>query len=225
MQAWVAGERLHLGAEAEVLSGTWFERPAVKKIRRPRAWRHPDLDASLTKKRMSSEVKLAIWLRGKDAPIPAIWDVDMQEASIIMERIEGSQLLYVLKSGDFDDTLLRGVGAAIRALHRNAVTHGDLSTNNILITPQGDARLIDLGLASIEYELEGYGIDLHVLHEILRASHPEIEGAMDLVIEGYLELENQLGPAPPAPGGEPPSASEVLKRLEQIMTRVRYHGG
>jgi Kae1-associated kinase Bud32 len=109
--------------------------------------------------------------------------------------------------------------------HRNAVNHGDLSTNNILITDEGDAVLIDLGLATREYELEGLGIDLHVLHEILRASHPDIQNAMDQVLEGYLELDNELGDAPEAPGGLPPSAKDVLKRLEQIMKRVRYHGG
>ena len=37
------------------------------------------------------------------------------------------------------------------------------------------AVLIDLGLSSREYELEGFGIDLHVLHEILRASHPDVK--------------------------------------------------
>ena len=31
--------RLHLGAEAEVWSGNWMGRPAVRKIRRHRAWR------------------------------------------------------------------------------------------------------------------------------------------------------------------------------------------
>ena len=73
--------------------------------------------------------------------------------------------------------------------------------------------------------MEGLGIDLHVLHEILRASHPDIQNAMDQVLEGYLELDNELGDAPEAPGGLPPSAKDVLKRLEQIMKRVRYHGG
>ena len=41
MEAWSEGETLHLGAEAEVIAGTWFGRPAVLKKRRPRGWRHP----------------------------------------------------------------------------------------------------------------------------------------------------------------------------------------
>lgn len=225
MQAWAQGERLHLGAEAEVNSGFWFGRPAVMKIRRQRGWRHPDLDRSLTKTRMNNEVKLTIWLSAMGAPVPAIWDVDMQESTIIMEKIDGRTLIDILHSGEHTAELLKTVGKSIRILHRNAVNHGDLSTNNILITKNSEAILIDLGLSSREYELEGLGIDLHVLHEILRASHPDIEDAMDLVLEGYLQLDVELGEPVAAPGGLPPKAIDVVKRLEQIMKRVRYHGG
>ena len=225
MQAWSGGERLHLGAEAEVISGTWHGRPAVLKKRRPRGWRHPDLDASLTKKRMTNEIKLTIWLARRGAPVPAIWDVDIEESKIIMERIEGKPLIEILQSNEHDEKLLIDVGKAIRELHRNAVNHGDLSTNNILITNQREVVLIDLGLSSREYDVEGFGIDLHVLHEILRASHPDVKGAMDLVLRGYIALDEELGEPIAAPGGMPPSALEVTTRLNQIMMRVRYHGG
>ena len=225
MQAWSEGERLHLGAEAEVISGTWYGRPAVLKKRRPRGWRHPDLDASLTKKRMTNEIKLTIWLAGRGAPVPAIWDVDIEESKIIMEKIEGRPLIEILQSNEHDEKLLIDVGRAIRDLHRNAVNHGDLSTNNILITSDRDVVLIDLGLSSREYDLEGFGIDLHVLHEILRASHPNIKGAMDLVLKGYTAQDEELGKPSSAPGGVPPDALDVVKRLNQIMMRVRYHGG
>ena len=225
MQAWSGGERLHLGAEAEVISGTWYGRPAVLKKRRPRGWRHPDLDASLTKKRMTNEIKLTIWLARRGAPVPAIWDVDIDESKIIMERIEGKPLIEILQSNEHDEKLLIDVGKAIRELHRNAVNHGDLSTNNILITNQREVVLIDLGLSSREYDLEGFGIDLHVLHEILRASHPDVKGAMDLVLKGYIALDEELGEPIAAPGGVPPGALEVTTRLNQIMMRVRYHGG
>lgn len=225
MESWISSEILHTGAEAEVSAGIWFGRPAIKKTRRKRTWRHPDLDSRLTQKRMNSEVKLMIKLNGIGVAVPAIWDVDYDKSEIIMEKIEGEQLFEILNNNESNPELLRNVGKSIRLLHRNAVTHGDLSTNNILITPEGDACLIDLGLAAMEYELEGFGIDLHVLHEILRASHPEIVNAMDQVLNGYIELDEELGPPEPAPGGTPPSAKDVVKRLEQVMKRVRYHGG
>ena len=85
------------------------------------------MDASLTKKRMTNEIKLTIWLASRGAPVPAIWDVDIEEASIIMERIEGRPLIEVLHSNEHDEELLIAVGKSIRVLHRNAVNHGDLS--------------------------------------------------------------------------------------------------
>ncbi|HIF46444.1 MAG TPA: Kae1-associated serine/threonine protein kinase [Candidatus Poseidoniales archaeon] len=225
METWIQVERLHLGAEAEVNSGFWYGKPAIEKIRQPRTWRHPDLDRRLTKKRMTSEVKLMIKLRAKGVEIPAIWDVDFEEGRIVMERIEGQQLMSFLRSNKQTHHVLEKVGRTIRKLHRQAVVHGDLSTNNILIDQQNEAKLIDLGLANMDYEVESYGIDLHVLHEILRASHPEIDGAMEAVIKGYLALDEEYGAPALAPGGKPPTAKEVVKRLESIKTRVRYHGG
>ena len=62
-------------------------------------------------------------------------------------------------------------------------------------------------------------------HEILRASHPGVKGAMDLVLKGYIALDEELGEPEAAPGGMPPTAEDVVKRLEQVMKRVRYHGG
>jgi hypothetical protein len=44
------------------------------------------------------------------------------------------------------------------------------------------------------------------------------------VLEGYLAEERELGPAPVLQGGAVPSASEVHARLEDVRTRVRYHG-
>ena len=129
------------------------------------------------------------------------------------------------QANQHDEELLINTGKAIRELHRNAVNHGDLSTNNILITNEGEVVLIDLGLSSREYDIEGFGIDLHVLHEILRASHPDVKGAMDLVLKGYVALDEELGKPEIAPGGMPPDAVDVVKRLNQIMMRVRYHGG
>tara|TARA_B100000886_G_C20398210_1_gene481376 strand:+ start:840 stop:1517 length:678 start_codon:yes stop_codon:yes gene_type:complete len=225
MREWIGAEVLHLGAEAEVISGTWFGRPAVMKKRRPRGWRHPDLDRRLTSKRMVNEVKLTIQLARLGAPVPAIWDVDLEDSVIIMEKIDSTPLIDVLREKDFDDNLLISVGKSIRELHRNAVCHGDLSTNNILINLKNEPVIIDLGLATRQYDVEGFGIDLHVLHEIFRASHPEIKDAMDLVLKGYSELDKEIGQPEEAPGGMPPTADEVIKRLSQIMTRVRYHGG
>lgn len=225
MEPWISDEVLHTGAEAVVTSGTWFGADAIKKQRTERKWRHPDLDAQLTKKRLQNEIKLMVKLRNKGLPLPKIFDVDLTQRSMIMERIDGEPLIDILRIEKNHESILHSVGKSIRLLHREAVTHGDLSTNNIMISKNETAILIDLGLAKVEYEVEGFGIDLHVLHEIFRASHPNIDSAMNDVIEGYLHVDEELGEVEPGSGGTIPSAQECVNRLEKIKQRVRYHSG
>ena len=226
--AFVPTERLHLGAEAEVWAGTWMGLDAVRKLRRPRKWRHPDLDIRLGYRRMMSESRLLIRLKRRGVNVPAVWDLDPESGRIILERMPGLPLIEILRSDehshDFIGMALRNTGALIRRLHREAITHGDLSTNNILVDENANPSLIDFGLATIDYEIERFGIDLHVIDEILGASHPEHEGAIDTLLEGYASEEERLGPPPEQSGGAVPTSQQVLKRLEDVRSRVRYHG-
>ena len=226
--AFVPTERLHLGAEAEVWAGTWMGLDAVRKLRRPRKWRHPDLDIRLGYRRMMSESRLLIRLKRRGVNVPAVWDLDPESGRIILERMPGQPLIEILRSDgysqDFIDMALRNTGALIRRLHREAITHGDLSTNNILVDENANPSLIDFGLAAIDYEIERFGIDLHVIDEILGASHPDHKAAIDTLLEGYASEEERLGPPPEQSGGAVPTSQQVLKRLEDVRSRVRYHG-
>ena len=226
--AFVPTERLHLGAEAEVWAGTWMGLDAVRKLRRPRKWRHPDLDIRLGYRRMMSESRLLIRLKRRGVNVPAVWDLDPKSGRIILERMPGQPLIEILRSDEhsheFIDLTLRNTGALIRRLHREAITHGDLSTNNILVDENANPSLIDFGLAAIDYEIERFGIDLHVIDEILGASHPDHEGAIETLLEGYASEEERLGPPPEQSGGAVPTSQQVLKRLEDVRSRVRYHG-
>mgnify|MGYP001166813642 FL=1 len=220
--------RLYLGAEAEVWSGLWMGKPAVRKLRRKRAWRHPDLEKRLGYRRMLSEARILIRIKNSGLPVPAIWDVDLENGRIVMEKIAGRPLIEVLRDQSLTkqqiDKALFNTGASVRLLHRLAVTHGDLSTNNILIDEDFNAALIDFGLSAIEYEVERFGIDLHVMDEILGASHPNIENAIDVFLDGYRQCDAREGPTLELSGGKPPAAEEVIKRLDDVRSRVRYHG-
>jgi Kae1-associated kinase Bud32 len=226
--AFVPTERLHLGAEAEVWAGTWMGLNAVRKLRRPRKWRHPDLDIRLGYRRMMSESRLLIRLKRRGINVPAVWDLDPKSGRMILERMPGLPLIEILRNDEYSlefiDTALRNTGALIRRLHREAITHGDLSTNNILIDENAKPSLIDFGLAAIDYEIERFGIDLHVIDEILGASHPSHMNAIDRLLEGYAFEEERLGSPPEQSGGAVPTAQHVLKRLEDVRSRVRYHG-
>ncbi len=227
MQAWVSERIIHVGAEAEVSFGTYLGRPAVAKIRRPRGWRHPELDARLTRRRMMAEIRLLTKLVRAGLPVPSIQDFDIERGRLIMTLLAGQPLIEHLRESISDQsaqTMMVESGELVRRLHRQGITHGDLSTNNVLYCSTKGASLIDFGLSRITEEVEDFGIDLHVLHEILSASHPNHGQAMEWVIEGYLSIDGDLGTPPAAGGGPLPSAESVVARLKDIMTRVRYHG-
>jgi len=212
---WMPDKVLHEGAEATVTSGSWLGKPAVLKMRRPRGYRHPDLDRSLTRQRLSVEARVLGRLQTREFPSPAVYDLDIEEGWMLLSRIEGRPLYVALKDDSADAASTTPVGALIRNLHEAGISHGDMTTHNILVDTAGALYLIDFGLARISPELEHLGIDLQVLNECLTASHSEHEGAVQSMVDGYLAADA---------GGAVASAEEVVARFDAIRGRVRYHG-
>ena len=204
---WVETDILHHGAEAVVYSGSWMGRDAILKQRQVRKWRHPDLDERLVKSRLSAEVRLLRRLHLVGVPVPELLAVDASSGWLVTNRLPGRPLFEHLRSSGHSD-MLEDLGRVIRSIHAAGVCHGDLTTHNILWDDDSGLSIIDLGLAQITEDLEPLGLDLQVLNECLKASHPSIKGAIDRVIEGYSSQ-----------GGD-----DVVARFNEIRGRVRYHG-
>ncbi len=212
---WMPEKTLHEGAEATVTAGSWLGKAAVLKMRRPRGYRHPDLDRSLTRQRLSVEARVLTRLQSSEFPSPALFDLDLEEGWMLLSRIDGRPLYDALNDTSVDDASMVNVGALIRRLHEMDISHGDMTTHNILADAAGSLSLIDFGLARISPELEHLGLDLQVLNECLTASHSEHEGAVQSMVDGYLAADAAAGVA---------SATEVVARFDAIRGRVRYHG-
>jgi len=212
---WMPEKTLHEGAEATVTAGSWLGKAAVLKMRRPRGYRHPDLDRSLTRQRLSVEARVLARLQSSEFPSPALFDLDLEEGWMLLSRIDGRPLYDALNDTSVDDASMVNVGALIRRLHEMDISHGDMTTHNILADAAGSLSLIDFGLARISPELEHLGLDLQVLNECLTASHSEHEGAVQSMVDGYLAADAAAGVA---------SATEVVARFDAIRGRVRYHG-
>ena len=208
---WNPIELLHEGAEATVTAGRWMGKPAVLKMRRARGYRHPDLDRKLTRSRLSVEVRVLSRLQRSAFPSPALFDCDVEESWILISRIDSRPLYEAISDGSVGSETMEDVGALIRRLHEEEISHGDMTTHNILIDSSGNLSMIDFGLARVSPELEHMGLDLQVLNECLTASHSELEGAVDSVVLGYLDSGNE-------------EAGNVVSRFESIRGRVRYHG-
>ena len=210
---WAPSEVLHEGAEATVTAGFWMGKPAVLKLRRPRGYRHPDLDRMLTRQRMSVEARVLGRLQIMGFSSPSLHDLDVEAGWMVLSRLGGRPLCDALRDGSAGLDEVRSAGALIRRLHEAGFSHGDMTTHNILVDDSGGLSLIDFGLARISPELEQMGLDLQVLNECLTASHSEVGGAVEAMVEGYLENdEGEFG------------SKEVVSRFDEIRGRVRYHG-
>ena len=76
---------------------------------------------------------------------------DAGEVFIAMEYIEGQTLSELLHQGPLPmERVLRyssQISSALAHAHEKGVIHGDLKPSNIIVTPHGDAKILDFGLA------------------------------------------------------------------------------
>ncbi len=194
------------GAEAELRYGYFRGREAVMKRRVKKNYRNESLDLSLRKRRTRAEARLLGEIKKMGVPSPYLYDVDLKNYTIIMERIEGRRVKEFLScDAHKKENVLREIGGLIGKLHANHVVHGDPTTSNMILTEKG-ITLIDLGLGEISESIENKGVDLHLLKEILSTSNPGL--SFEPVIKGYLDAY--------------PDGKKIIGKIDEIEGRGRY---
>lgn len=202
----------------------------IVKYRPHKSYRHPILDAQLTKHRTLAEARLLQRLATIDnVNCPNLIAVDARAGLIWMEFI-GEELkdgqLSSLKNWLWQynqdptaavtsevETMLKSVGKEIGSLHLNDLIHGDLTSSNIVIQKQ-KAYLIDFGLGSLSTLVEDKAVDLYVLERAMLSTHPlYAEKYNQWLLEGYTSVytgkQNQK------------KLKEVLNRYEDVRMRGR----
>jgi len=79
-----------------------------------------------------------------------------EEHFIVMEYIDGPKLGELIRAGEVaeEDKMryIMEIGRAIEHLHTRGVVHRDVCPKNVLVNPEGTAKLIDFGLSILESE-------------------------------------------------------------------------
>ncbi len=203
-----------MGAEAYLYKETWYGRSILKKVRVSKAYRHPLLDQQLRIARTIHEAKIITETRKLGISTPIIYYVDVPNATIFMEFIEGIRVKETLMEKPANhEELFKKIGRIIGTLHKNAIIHGDLTTSNMIVqATTGKIYLIDFGLAEYSTTLESRGVDLHLIRRALQSMHFKIlESCFAAIMVGYTEILGEV------------STKEILQRLEDIDQRGRYH--
>jgi len=201
------------GAEASLYLEEWHGRKVIMKRRLPKKYRLPKLDTEIQAQRTMREPQFIHGAKEAGVPTPTILMVDVADATIIMEFVEGKQVKQVL--GDLSirerHQLCRHIGKIIGRLHNHGIIHGDLTTSNMIITPYNRVVFMDFGLSEWSKELEARGVDLHLMKRALQSTHfKHAKECFNAVMEGYAEA---LGDA---------EAKSVFKKIGEIERRGRY---
>jgi TP53 regulating kinase-like protein len=228
------------GAEALLYRSTYLlsTLPCALKYRPSKPYRHPILDARLTKHRILSEARVLAKCRREGVTVPAVYALDETAGWLVIEWIEGEVVKVRLNEWlkrrkedgaeeGVDDGELVGlmgrVGGAVGKMHGIGVVHGDLTTSNLMLRPgrreangdgTGEEKVLEGEIILIDFGLASQ-------------STQDEDRAVDLYV-----LERAFGSTHPraeslfkevlsAYAKSFKGANVVLKKLEEVRMRGR----
>lgn len=201
------------GAEANLYLEEWHNRKVMMKRRLPKKYRIHKLDREIRSQRTVHEPHIMHKAKEAGVPTPTIFMVDVAEANIIMEFVDGKQVKQVLDDlpPEKRHSLSRHVGELIGRLHKHGIIHGDLTTSNMILTPYSKVVLVDFGLGERSMELEAKGVDLHLMKRAFESTHHRYaRECFEAVMKGYAEIVGEE------------KATTVLEKIREIERRGRY---
>jgi len=201
------------GAEASLYIADWYEKRVVIKARLPKKYRPAELDEKIRGYRTAHEPQLMHEAKKAGVPTPTIFLVDVKNAAITMEFVEGKQVKQLLGkiSKRKRQELCVEIGESIGKMHKHGLIHGDLTTSNMILGVEGKIFLVDFGLGEKNAELEARGVDLHLMKHALQSTHYQFaEECFEAVLKGYSAV---LGVE---------EAGKVLEKIVEIERRGRY---
>lgn len=197
------------GAEADIFRGEFLGRRAVFKVRRPKGYRDPDLDRRIRTQRTRAEARLLREARSAGIRTPVIYSVDLPKAEIIMEDVGGETIKARLHAHPEEaDEICAKVGSTLARLHNARISHGDLTTSNMVMPPDGRMCFIDFSMGTSLATTEDMGTDVRLLERALSSAHPGLEGAYQRIVDAYRAEKND--------------AEAVLGKVQEIKDRGRY---
>ncbi|MFW9901991.1 MAG: KEOPS complex kinase/ATPase Bud32 [Candidatus Thorarchaeota archaeon] len=204
------------GAEANLYYGHWFGKEVIFKHRIPKKYRIEELDKTIRTERTLNEARALIKVKNYGINVPQVFEIDSTNSTIVMKFIQGDKLKNIL--ADLDEHLLKKyfneIGRMIAILHKNGHIHGDITTSNIIITPNKQIFLIDFGLHTYSDTIEDKSVDLHLLKRVLISSHgKKYEICYKAFLEGYRLGNEKIIDA---------QCEKIIKNIDAVESRGRY---
>ncbi len=209
------GPTVSRGAEAAIRKVDWWGFAALLKARDTKLYRPKALDERIRRERTRTEARLLVEARRLGVRTPIVYDIDLPRHRLILEELPGPTLRELLEDANLPPealvTAVRAFGRALGTLHAGGISHGDLTSSNVLFPSgaEGPPAFLDLSMGSRQPGVEELGIDLHLVEEDLHALHPKSEPLVRAFHEGYAE-------------GNRAGEKDVRARAKAIKARRRY---
>ncbi|KUK72557.1 MAG: putative bifunctional tRNA threonylcarbamoyladenosine biosynthesis protein [Methanobacterium sp. 42_16] len=207
-------ELLAKGAEANIYPDHYLGEEVLVKKRVVKSYRIKEIDDYLRKKRTKNEAKLMAEAKRCGVVTPLVYDVDLKEYSITMEKVQGLEVKKIFSSEDPLDlnqirSISRTIGENVARLHDCGLIHGDLTTSNLILGEDGKSVVfIDFGLGKVSDLVEDKGVDLLVFKKAINGIHHDIsQECFDHILKGYEGARDYR---------------EVVAKIEEIEGRGRY---
>ena len=207
-------ELLAKGAEANIYPDHYLGEEVLVKKRVVKSYRIKEIDDYLRKKRTKNEAKLMAEAKRCGVVTPLVYDVDLKEYSITMEKVQGLEVKKIFSSEDPLDlnqirSISRTIGENVARLHDCGLIHGDLTTSNLILGENGKSVVfIDFGLGKVSDLVEDKGVDLLVFKKAINGIHHDIsQECFDHILKGYEGARDYR---------------EVVAKIEEIEGRGRY---
>ncbi len=168
------------GAESNIVKSEYLGEKVVLKDRIAKGYRIPEIDNKIRRARCKLEARLLSDAKRVGVVTPVLYDVDLENKSILMEEIDGVMVKDII-----DENLAFRIGENISRLHSADIIHGDITTSNIML--RGDQLVfIDFGLGRHSSLDEDKAVDLLVLKKSLQSIDYNLAVKyFDCVLRGY----------------------------------------
>jgi N6-L-threonylcarbamoyladenine synthase/protein kinase Bud32 len=207
-------EMVAKGAEANIYSDQYLGEEVLVKKRVIKGYRIKEIDGHLRRKRTKNEAKLLGEAKRCGVVTPLIFDVDLNESALTMEKVKGTEVKELFSGENSLDlseikSISRIIGENVARLHDCGIIHGDFTTSNLILSEDRDfVGFIDFGLGKISHLVEDKGVDLLVFKKAINGIHHDIsQECFDSIIKGYEGAQDY---------------KQIVAKIEEIEGRGRY---
>ncbi|MFX0210756.1 MAG: KEOPS complex kinase/ATPase Bud32, partial [Candidatus Hodarchaeota archaeon] len=203
-------EILAKGAEAIIYRGSFLQTPIILKHRLPKIYRLPQIDNTIRLQRLRAEARIMVFAWKVGVRVPVLLGIDFDNRTLLIEEIQGEILFFLISKAPLTKlkSIFRAIGQQVGLLHKNNITHGDLTVFNIVINKENVPWLIDFGLGQLSIETEKKADDLLTFYSTLKAISSDFNNLFDLFQLGYFEIFKK--------------GRKTFEHMKKIQSRARY---